>query len=145
MLDYFRLSADKRLIFGGGVVYGARDPAHVESIIRPKMLRAFPQLEGKKIEFGWTGNSCSPCLACRKWAGCRTTFTTRKAVQATASPFTHLAGRLLGEAIRGQAERFDAFGRLPPILSPGAISGCLSRPLVRCGTRCGIDWGFKGS
>ena len=39
LLDYYRLSADKRLIYGGGVVYGARDPADVTSIIRPKMLK----------------------------------------------------------------------------------------------------------
>ncbi len=43
MLDYFRLSAEGRLLYGGGVIYGARDPAHIESIIRPKMLKTFPQ------------------------------------------------------------------------------------------------------
>jgi gamma-glutamylputrescine oxidase len=44
LLDYFRLSADRRLIYGGGVIYGARDPAHVESIIRPKLLKTYPHL-----------------------------------------------------------------------------------------------------
>ncbi|MGC3200825.1 gamma-glutamylputrescine oxidoreductase, partial [Pseudomonas aeruginosa] len=39
LLDYYRLSGDKRLIFGGGVIYGARDPADIEAIIRPKMLK----------------------------------------------------------------------------------------------------------
>ncbi|RMS10632.1 hypothetical protein ALP71_05426, partial [Pseudomonas coronafaciens pv. garcae] len=56
LLDYYRLSADKRLIFGGGVVYGARDPANIEAIIRPKMLKAFPQLKNVKIDYAWTGN-----------------------------------------------------------------------------------------
>lgn len=56
LLDYFRLSADKRLIYGGGVVYGGRDPLDVEAIIRPKMLTTFPQLKGMKIDFAWTGN-----------------------------------------------------------------------------------------
>jgi gamma-glutamylputrescine oxidase len=39
LLDYYRLTGDKRLIFGGGVVYGARDPANIEAIIRPKCSR----------------------------------------------------------------------------------------------------------
>ena len=53
LLDYFRLSADRRPIYGGGVVYGARDQADIESIIRPKMLQTFPQLKDVKIDFSW--------------------------------------------------------------------------------------------
>ena len=53
LLDY-RLSGDKRLIYGGGVAM-ARDP-DIEAIIRPKMLKTFPQLKDVKIDFAWTGN-----------------------------------------------------------------------------------------
>ncbi len=63
LLDYYRLSADKRLIFGGGVVYGARDPANIEAIIRPKMLKAFPQLKDVKIDYAWTGNFSADAIA----------------------------------------------------------------------------------
>ena len=56
LLDYYRLSADKRLIFGGGVVYGAKDPADIEAHIRPNLERTFPQLTGVKIDYAWTGN-----------------------------------------------------------------------------------------
>ncbi|EVU10026.1 FAD dependent oxidoreductase family protein, partial [Vibrio parahaemolyticus V-223/04] len=56
LLDYFRLTADKRLLFGGGVVYGARDPENIEALIRPKMEKVFPQLKGIKIDYTWTGN-----------------------------------------------------------------------------------------
>lgn len=56
LLDYYRLSADNRLIFGGGVVYGARDPANIEAIIRPNLIKTFPQLKDVKIDFAWTGN-----------------------------------------------------------------------------------------
>ena len=119
LLDYFRLSADKRLIFGGGVVYGARDPAHVESIIRPKMLRAFPQLEGKKIEFGWTGNFLLTLSRLPQMGRLSDNIYYSQGCSGHGVTFTHLAGRLLGEAIRGQAERFDAFGRLPHYPFPG--------------------------
>lgn len=45
LLDYFRLTGDRRLIYGGGVVYGAKDPANIEAMIRPMMLKTFPQLK----------------------------------------------------------------------------------------------------
>lgn len=46
LLDYYRLTADNRLLYGGGVVYGARDPDDVERLIMPKLLKTFPQLKG---------------------------------------------------------------------------------------------------
>jgi gamma-glutamylputrescine oxidase len=56
LLDYYRLTGDNRLLFGGGVIYGARDPANVEALVRPNLERTFPQLKGVKIDFAWTGN-----------------------------------------------------------------------------------------
>jgi gamma-glutamylputrescine oxidase len=46
LLDYFRLTADNRLLYGGGVVYGAREPNDIEQLILPKILKTFPQLKG---------------------------------------------------------------------------------------------------
>ena len=46
LLDYYRLTADNRLLYGGGVVYGARDPDDVERLVVPKLLKTFPQLKG---------------------------------------------------------------------------------------------------
>ncbi|SQD03449.1 gamma-glutamylputrescine oxidoreductase [Escherichia coli] len=56
LLDYYRLTADNRLLYGGGVVYGARDPDDVERLVVPKLLKTFPQLKGVKIDYRWTGN-----------------------------------------------------------------------------------------
>lgn len=47
LLDYYRLTGDNRLLYGGGVVYGARDPDDVERLIMPKLLKTFPQLQGE--------------------------------------------------------------------------------------------------
>ena len=56
ILDYFRLSADKRMVFGGGCSYtGKESPHNVKDIMRNKMLKVFPQLESAKIDFGWGG------------------------------------------------------------------------------------------
>lgn len=119
LLDYFRLSGDKRLIFGGGVVYGARDPAHVESIIVPKMLRTFPQLKNVKVDFGWTGNFLLTLNRLPQMGRLSDNIYYSQGCSGHGVTFTHLAGRLLGEVIRGQAERFDAFGQLPHYPFPG--------------------------
>ena len=56
ILDYFRLSADKRMVFGGGCSYtGVESPVNLKEIMRAKMLKVFPQLESAKIDFGWGG------------------------------------------------------------------------------------------
>jgi gamma-glutamylputrescine oxidase len=119
LLDYFRLSGDKRMIYGGGVIYGARDPAHVESIIRPKMLKTFPQLAGKKIDFGWTGNFLLTLSRMPEVGRLTDNIYYSQGCSGHGITFTHLIGRVLGEAIRGQAERFDAFASLPHYPFPG--------------------------
>ncbi len=119
LLDYFRISADGRLIYGGGVSYGARELAQIERVVRPKMLRTFPQLSDVRIDYAWTGNFQLTLnrlpdvgrLAPNIWYshGCSGHGVT----------FTHLIGRVLGEAIAGQEARFDAFARLPHLPFPG--------------------------
>ncbi len=56
ILDYYRLSADKRLLFGGGTVYGGTDPADIVGKLRPNMLKIFPELAQTKIDYAWSGN-----------------------------------------------------------------------------------------
>ena len=112
LLDYYRLSGDKRLIYGGGVIYGARDPADIEAIIRPKMLKTFPQLKDVKIDFAWTG-SFLLTLAPAPGRPHRRQHLLFPGLQRPRRDHTHVAGKVLAEALRGQAERFDAFAGLP--------------------------------
>jgi gamma-glutamylputrescine oxidase len=119
LLDYYRLTADKRLIFGGGVVYGARDPANIEAIIRPKMLKVFPQLKDVKVDFAWTGNFLLTLSRLPQVGRIGDNIYYSQGCSGHGITYTHLAGRLLGEALRGQAERFDAFGSLPHYPFPG--------------------------
>lgn len=119
LLDYYRLSADKRLIYGGGVIYGARDPAHVERIIRPKLLKTFPQLKHTPIDFGWTGNFLLTLSRLPQFGRLNSSIYYAQGCSGHGITMTHLAGHLLSEAIRGQAERFDAFAKLPHLPFPG--------------------------
>jgi len=119
LLDYYRLSADKRLIYGGGVIYGARDPAHVERIIRPKLTKTFPQLANVKIDYGWTGNFLLTLSRLPQFGRLNDNIYYAQGCSGHGITMTHLAGRLLSEAIRGQAGRFDAFAKLPHFPFPG--------------------------
>ncbi|WP_407310438.1 NAD(P)/FAD-dependent oxidoreductase [Pseudomonas sp. nanlin1] len=119
LLDYYRLSADRRLIFGGGVVYGARDPANIEAIIRPKMLKAFPQLQHVKIDYAWTGNFLLTLSRLPQVGRLGDNIYYSQGCSGHGVTYTHLAGKVLAEALRGQAERFDAFAGLPHYPFPG--------------------------
>lgn len=119
LLDYFRLSGDKRLIYGGGVVYGARDPADIEAIIRPKMLETFPQLKDVKIEFAWTGNFLLTLSRLPQVGRIGSNIYYSQGCSGHGVTYTHLAGQILAETINGQAKRFDAFASLPHYPFPG--------------------------
>lgn len=119
LLDYFRLSADRRLIYGGGVTYGARDPSDIVSIIRPKMLRTFPQLQDTRIDFAWTGNFLLTLSRLPQVGRLGDNLYYSQGCSGHGVTYTHLAGKVLAEALRGQAERFDAFASLPHYPFPG--------------------------
>ena len=119
LLDYFRLTADKRLLFGGGVVYGARDPKEVISLIRPAMERVFPSLKGVKVDFGWTGNFLLTLSRMPQVGKLAPNIYYSQGCSGHGITFTHLIGRVLAEAIKGDASRLGAFSRLPHHPFPG--------------------------
>lgn len=131
LLDYFRLSADKRLIYGGGVVYGAHDPADVKSLIRPKMLKTFPQLHDVKIDFAWTGNFLLTLSRLPQVGRLGDNIYYSQGCSGHGVTYTHLAGKIIAEALRGQAERFDAFASLRHYPFPGGQQ--FSAPLSALG------------
>lgn len=119
LLDYYRLSAGRRLVYGGGVIYGARDPRDTMAIIRPKMLRTFPQLQHVKIDYAWTGNFLLTLSRLPQVGRIGDNIYYSQGCSGHGVTYTHLAGKLLAEALRGQAERFDAFAALPHYPFPG--------------------------
>lgn len=119
LLDYYRLSADKRLIFGGGVVYGAKDPKDIESHIRPNLERTFPQLKGVKIDYAWTGNFLLTLSRLPQVGRLESNIYYAQGCSGHGVTYTHMIGRVLSEAIRGQHMRFDVFADLPHYPFPG--------------------------
>lgn len=119
LLDYFRLTADNRLLYGGGVVYGAREPGDVEKMIRPKMLRTFPQLHNVKIDFAWSGNFLLTLSRMPQFGRLENNVYFMQGDSGHGVTCTHLSGKLISEVLRGDAERFDAFAKLPHLPFPG--------------------------
>ncbi|CAM3774970.1 NAD(P)/FAD-dependent oxidoreductase [Roseateles saccharophilus] len=119
LLDYFRLSADGRLVYGGGVTYGAPEITEIRQVILPKLLKTFPQLEGVRIDYAWSGNfqlTLSRLPDVGRLAG---NIYYSHGCSGHGVTFTYLIGDVLAEAIDGQAGRFDAFARLPHYPFPG--------------------------
>jgi gamma-glutamylputrescine oxidase len=128
ILDYFRRSADDRLLFGGRVSYSGLDMRGIEQPTRRRMLQVFPQLADTRIDYAW---------------GCRIDLTLNRAPHfGRLSPniyflqgfsghgiaLASLAGELIAEALAGTAERFDVFARLPHRDFPGGAA--LRGPLL---------------
>jgi gamma-glutamylputrescine oxidase len=121
LLDYYRISGDGRLLYGGGVTYGAREPSKIESLIVPKMLKTFPHLKGTKVEFAWTGNFLLTLMRLPQFGrvGQHNNIYYAQGYSGHGVTSSHLAGRVLSDAIQGQAERFDVFASLPQYPFPG--------------------------
>ncbi|SIP89650.1 NAD(P)/FAD-dependent oxidoreductase [Marinobacterium stanieri] len=121
LLDYYRLSGDGRLIYGGGVTYGAREPGKIESLIVPKMLKTFPHLKETKVDFAWTGNFLLTLMRLPQFGrvGANANIYYAQGYSGHGVTCSHLAGKVLSDAIQGQAERYDIFASLPQYPFPG--------------------------
>jgi gamma-glutamylputrescine oxidase len=118
-LDYFRLSADHRLLFGAADSYSGKTPSNLVQRIRKRMVAVFPQLHDVEIEYAWGGfidisMNRAPDLG---RLGSNIYYLQGFSGHGLAS--TGMAGLLAAEAIAGQAGRFDVFARLKHLPFPG--------------------------
>ncbi len=119
ILDYYRLSADKRLLFGGGTVYGGADPADIESKLRKNMDRVFPELASVKIEYAWSGNFALSFSRVPQMGRLNDNVYFAHGYSGHGVTGSHTFGRILAEAINGDRSRFDVFEKVPWIPFPG--------------------------
>ena len=118
-LDYFRLSADKRLLFGGLCNYSGRDPKDITAILQPKMLKVFPQLEGTNIEYEWGGNIAISMNRIPQMGRIDGNTYYAHGYSGHGVAPTHIAGRILADVIAGDSARFDVFERVRHLKLPG--------------------------
>ena len=128
VLDYYRLSADGRLIFGGGETYGNRDIEDAAPLVRPHILRVFPQLADVRIDHAWGGRLAITLPRLPHVGRLTPNLYFAQGYSGQGVAIATLVGKLIAEAVTGQAARFDVYESLKvPPLPGGAI---LRKPLL---------------
>lgn len=107
VIDYYRLSSDNRLLFGGGENYSGHIPKDIASFVRKPMLRVFPQLEDVAIDYAWSGTLAITMPRIPDFGRLAPNIFYAQGYSGQGINIATLAGKLIAEAIAGQAERFD--------------------------------------
>jgi gamma-glutamylputrescine oxidase len=130
VLNYFRLSADKRLIFGGGEKYVQTPPADIAAFVRKHIVEVFPTLADTPIDYAW-GGAVGVTMNRLPHFGRKGNVFFAHGFSGHGALVTTLAGELLAEAVTGTMERFDVFAQLPHRPFPGGK--LFARPLATLG------------
>lgn len=119
VINYFRLSPDKRLLFGGGETYGYRFPKDIRAVVRKPMLEVFPHLHDVALEHAWGGTLAITMKRLPYLARLAPNILTASGYSGHGVGNAVQAGKLMAEAVRGQSSGFDAFADLPCPAFPG--------------------------
>lgn len=119
VLDYFRLSHDHRVLFGGGASYSSRPPAGLDSVMQRRLWQVFPQLQGVPLEYLWGGYVDITPSRAPHWGRLTPDIYFAQGFSGHGVAAANLAGQVIAEAIAGQAARLDVFERLPHRPFPG--------------------------
>ena len=131
VLDYYRLTADKRLLFGGGCNYSGRDSRDIAAELRPGIERTFPQLKGVAIDFQWScamgivinripqlGKLSDNVWYCQGYSG-------------HGIATSHIMGEIMANALTGTLEQFDTFAACKQIKVP--LGDLFGNPMLAAG------------
>ena len=119
VVNYFRLSDDHRLLFGGGENYRRGFPRDIARFVRPHMLRLFPQLEDIGIEYAWGGTLSVTVNRLPHVGRLAPNLYFAQGYSGHGISTGSFAGKVIAEALAGTAERFDVFSSLPIKTFPG--------------------------
>jgi glycine/D-amino acid oxidase-like deaminating enzyme len=120
ILEYFRLSADKRLLFGGRYNYFGDDPEVIKQNLVPRMLKIYPQLSKLKFDYAWGGAIGVPVNRVPQIGRLSPNIFYAQGYSGHGVNVTHVTGQILADAIAGTFERFDLFAKIKPVFIPGA-------------------------
>jgi len=128
VLDYFRLSADHRLLFGGRVNYSDLASFDAPGATRKRMLRVFPQLADLQIQYSWGGYVDITVNRAPHFGRLAPEVYFLQGFSGQGLALAGIAGKLVAEAMAGTAERFDVFAAIPHGNFPGGA--LLRRPAL---------------
>lgn len=133
VIDYYRLSPDGRLLFGGGESYSPNLPKDIAGFVRKPMLRVFPQLEDVRIDYAWGGTLAITMKRIPHFGRLAPNILYAHGYSGQGINIATLGGKLLAEAVAGQAERFDWIANIKTpdfpggtwLRYPGLVAGML--------------------
>jgi len=131
VLQYFRLSPDKRLLFGARLNYFGDDPAVITRRHRRKIAKLYPELENVGVDYAWGGTIGVPISRVPLMGRLAPNIFYSQGYSGHGVNVTHLAGQILADAVGGTMERFDLFADVKPVVVPGAH--LLRKPMVTLG------------
>ncbi|ANG64995.1 oxidoreductase [Marinobacterium aestuarii] len=124
VVNYFRLTADHRLLFGGGENYRSRFPADIPTFVRKHLLQVYPQLESTRIDYAWGGTLAITRNRMPFFRRLDQNLYVAQGYSGHGIALATLGGKLISDAISGSSEGFDILARVP---SPGFPGGTLLR------------------
>ena len=119
VVNYFRTSADHRLLFGGGENYRSGFPRDIEAFVRPYMLKLFPQLDGARIDYAWGGTLSVTVKRFPQFGRLEPNVFFAHGYSGHGVSIANIAGKILAETIAGTAERFDVMASIKALPFPG--------------------------
>jgi glycine/D-amino acid oxidase-like deaminating enzyme len=131
VLQYYRLSADKRLLFGARLNYFGDDPAVISRRHRRSIARLFPKLADVRIDYAWGGTIGVPLNRVPQLGRVAPNIVYSQGYSGHGVNVTHIAGQILADAVAGTLERFDLFASVAPVTVPGAHR--FRKPMVALG------------
>ena len=118
VLDYFRLSADNRLLFGGRCNYSGREPRSIKDTMLPRMVKIFPQLDGVRIDYQWGGKIGIVINRIPLLGRIDGNVYYAQGYSGHGVNASHVAGEIIADAIGGTLERLDIFERISHLRIP---------------------------
>ncbi len=131
VLEYFRLSAEKRFLFGGRFNYFRFEPATIRKFMTPKLQRIYPQLQDTRIDYAWGGTIGVTVNRVPQLGRLADNILYAQGYSGHGVNVTHLAGQIMAETVAGTMERFDVFAGIKPVVLPGAHR--FAKPMVSLG------------
>ena len=121
VVNYWRLSEDNRLLFGGGESYGYKFPDIIQTVMKP-MLQVYPQLRDVKIDYAWGGTLAITMNRMPCFARPAPNVLSASGYSGHGVAMATMAGKIMAEAVGAQAERFDLMASLPYTRFPGGAA-----------------------
>lgn len=119
VVNYFRLSEDGRLLFGGGESYGYRFPRDIRAVVRKPLLKVFPHLSDLRFDYAWGGTLAITMKRLPYVARVAPNILSASGYSGHGVGNAVQAGKLMADALRGQADGFDTMARIPSMPFPG--------------------------